>query len=91
MTTDLPAAVGETADDRLAVDMYHRLILPTLRSEDYGKYLALDLDTREYEIGTDDLGVTERLHARVPGARVWLFRVGSPTVDLIRTAGGDFR
>jgi hypothetical protein len=58
--------------------IYERDIRPHLKLEDDGKVLAIDIETGEYEIGRSELAVCDRLHARVPGAQVWLMRVGSP-------------
>ncbi len=42
-----------------------------------GKFVAIDIETGAYEVGDDELGASDRLLARVPGAQTWLVRIGS--------------
>lgn len=60
-------------------DTFARLIGPLLRPEDDGKFVALDIVSGDYELDRDDYTAVMRLHRRLPGAQVWLVRVGSPT------------
>ena len=61
---------------RLGRDVFDRQVRPSLRPEDDGKYVAVDVDTGDYEIDADDYTANIRLLARRPGARVWLARAG---------------
>lgn len=63
---------------RLGTEMFDRLVRSSLQPEDDGKFVAIDVVTREYEIDPDDYTAVTRLRARVPAADVWLVRVGSP-------------
>ncbi len=65
--------------------IYEREIRPTLSLEDNDKYVAIDIETGEYEIDTDDHRATERLIARNPDSQVWVVRVGHAAVDYFRT------
>jgi hypothetical protein len=56
-----------------------------------GKIIAIDLNTRDYEIDTDLIVACDRLKARHPNAVTWLERVGYDAVyavggTLVRTA-----
>jgi len=64
---------------RLGTETYGRLVRPKLVPADDGKFVALDIFTGDYEIDEDDYTAIERLHARKPGAEVWLERAGEPT------------
>ena len=64
---------------RLGTDIFHRQIEPTLRPENDGKFVAIDVDVGDYEIDEDDYTAVMRLRARNPGAEVWLARAGFPT------------
>jgi hypothetical protein len=65
--------------------IYEREIRPKLRPEDNDKYVAIDIETGEYEINPDDYTATESLIARNPDAQVWVVRVGHPAVDSFKT------
>ena len=60
--------------------IYERDVLPSLKSADHGKFVAIDIESREYEIDFDELGACDSLSARVPGAQIWLVRAGSRAV-----------
>lgn len=83
--TDTPEQFAER--HRLAQEMYDRVVRPRLTPADDYKYVALDIDTGEYEIDADDYAASERLHTRRPTGRGWLFRVGQPATYLIRRGG----
>ena len=60
--------------------IYERDIKPKLKPRDKGKFLAIDIETGDYEIGVDEMRVCHRLRARIPDAQIWLKRVGYPYV-----------
>ena len=64
---------------RLGDAIYDQQIRPTRRPEDRGKFVAVDVDTGEYEMDEDDYTAVMRLLARMPAADCWLIRVGYPT------------
>lgn len=77
MAPDVRTADPELAEEgRLADQTYARVVLPALRPEDEGKYVAFSIDTGEFEVDADDYEAVERLHARVPGVRAWLYLAG---------------
>jgi hypothetical protein len=43
-----------------------------------GKMLALDVDSGEYALADDSLTAFDRLKAKMPGATVYLMRIGFP-------------
>ena len=69
---------------RLGAEVFDRHVRPALRPEDDGKFVALDIETGEYEIDADDYAAVTRLRARRPSAEVWLERVGQPTAYQLR-------
>lgn len=71
---------------RLGAEAFDRRVRPTLRPEDDGKFVAVDVVSGEYEIDPDDYAAVTRLRARVPAADVWLARAGSPATCRIRCA-----
>ena len=66
--------------------VYEKCVEPYLKPEDKGKFVALDLDSGDYELDTDDLTAMDRLRDRHPGVIAWLVRVGSPYVDRFELA-----
>jgi hypothetical protein len=61
---------------RRGKDIYERRIRPVLRPEDDAQFVAIDVDSGNYEKDGDDFQATERLLARHPDAQIWLERVG---------------
>ena len=49
---------------------------PGLRED---KFVAVDIDTGEYEMDEDEYKAVMRLLERMPAADSWLIRVGYPT------------
>jgi hypothetical protein len=64
---------------RLGGDIFDRQVRPVLRPEDDGKFVAIDVETGNYEVDADDYAAVARLRARKPAADVWLVRAGYPT------------
>jgi len=60
--------------------IYERDIRPSVEATNKGKFVAIDIESGAYEINTDEMAASDRLLARVPGAQIWLKRVGSPYV-----------
>ena len=58
-------------------EIYDRDILPRLGPEDQGKIAAIDVETGDYEIASEELAAADRLLTRRPEARIWLRRIGS--------------
>jgi hypothetical protein len=57
--------------------LYDTKVRPHLAPEDDGKFVALDIDTGEYEIHTSEIIAGDRLRKRLPEAQIWMVRVGS--------------
>ncbi len=76
-TTEPHRTLDELA--RLGGEIFERQIRPTLRPEDDGKYVAIDVETGDFEIDEDDYAAVARLRSRRPGTNGWLMRAGYPT------------
>jgi hypothetical protein len=63
---------------QLGDSRYENDVLPRMEPGDEGKFVAIDIETGEYEIDPNDLMALDRLFARLPGAQPWLRRIGSP-------------
>ena len=66
--------IGRLGDEAIA-----RFVTPNVKPEDDGKFVAIDIDSGDYELDEDDLGAINRLRARCPSAEVWLGCVGQPS------------
>ena len=66
---------------RVGADLLHHEIAPTLPKADVGPFVAIDVHTGAFEVDDDDYAAVTRLHARVPGAEVWMARVGDVVAD----------
>jgi hypothetical protein len=71
--------------ERLGEEMIDRRIKPRLVPEDEGKFIAVDVDTGDFELHKDDYTAVMQLRTRRPDAEVWLGRAGYPTAYKIRT------
>ena len=60
--------------------IYATGVRPQLQVEDEGKFAAIDIESRLYEVDGDELKACDRLRERVPDAQIWLVRIGSPYV-----------
>ncbi len=68
----------------LGADIFDRRIRPSLSAEDDGKFVAIDVESGDYEIDADDYSVLARLRVRKPEADVWLMRAGFPAAYKMR-------
>jgi len=57
--------------------IYDQEVRPQLKPDDAGKFVAIDIETRTFEIDEDEMAAGDRLLARVPEAQIWMVRVGS--------------
>jgi len=57
--------------------IYENEIRDKLKPEDQGKFVAIDIESGEFEFDADELVACDRLRARLPDAQIWLVRVGS--------------
>jgi hypothetical protein len=69
---------------RLAEEIFERQIRSSLQPADDGKFVAIDVDTGDYEIDADDYAAIMRLKSRRASADTWLMRAGYPTAYQIR-------
>ncbi len=64
---------------RLGRDIFDRQVRPTVRPEDDGKFVAIDVESGDNEMDEDDYAAVMRLRARKPAADIWLMCAGYPT------------
>lgn len=71
-----------TLDDlrRLGEEILHRVVEPNARPEDDGLFVAINVDTGEYEIAQKLTEAIDRHLARDPASYLWTARIGRPAV-----------
>ncbi len=58
-------------------EIYNRDIRPLVETEaNKGKFVAIDIETGQWEMDADEIVAGDRLFARVPDAQTWMLRVG---------------
>jgi hypothetical protein len=73
---------------RRGEEIFERTIKTAVANRNPQDFVAIEIETGSYEVDADELAATDRLHARIPGAQVWIRRVGSP---FARRMGGGQR
>ena len=61
---------------RRGEELYEKRIRSIVEPDNKGKYLTIDIETGDYEMGDDQLTVAERSLAKHPGAALYIKRVG---------------
>jgi hypothetical protein len=61
---------------RRGQEIYDRVVRPDLRPDDDNKFVAIDIETNNYEMDFNDYTAVDRLLKRLPDAQIWLMRVG---------------
>jgi hypothetical protein len=56
--------------------IYEKEIAPNLTAKDIGKFLAIDIESGQYEIATQEITAGNKLRRRLPEAQIWMVRVG---------------
>lgn len=59
--------------------LFEREISSQLDASARGKFLALDIETGEFEIDADEKAALKRAQAKHPNAALYLVRIGHPT------------
>jgi hypothetical protein len=60
--------------------LYEQDVRPQVEVSNYGKVVALDIDSGAFEVADDTLTASQRLLTRNPNAQIWCVRVGYPAV-----------
>ncbi len=77
--TDMTAAKARLTPDEIAdrgEAIYRERLRAQVREGNVGKYLVIDIDSEDYEIGEEHLPTAKRLRARHPDASLYGMRIG---------------
>ncbi len=68
---------------RRGMELYEQKLRPQVEAGNEGKYLSIDIETEDYELGDDFTGVIDRMHARHPDPALFTMRIGHPATGRI--------
>lgn len=68
--------------------IYEKEVRPRLKADDEGKFAAIDIESGEFAVDSDELKAGNKLRKRIPEAQIWIVRVGYRAVHRI---GGRVR
>jgi len=68
---------------RRGKSLYNSQIRAQVEKSNYGKIVAIDIETGDFEIADDSMTASNLLRKRHPGAIAWFTRVGHRTVHRI--------
>jgi hypothetical protein len=62
-------------------EIYESQVRSQIEAENYGKIVAIDIETGAFEVADELLSASKHLLARLPDAQTWFVRIGHPAVD----------
>jgi hypothetical protein len=68
---------------RRGLEIYDREIRPKVEPSHRGEYVVIDLNSGDYEVGTDYHQISRAILARTPEAVLCVLRIGYPTAGRI--------
>jgi len=72
---------------RRGTELYERQIRSQVEAGNYGKIVALDIDSGDFEVAEEAIAACESLLARHPDAQIWCVRIGYPGIHHFGTRG----
>ena len=69
-------------------EIYEQDIRPQVEAGNFGKVVAIDIHTGDYEVAEEVLTSARRLRLRQPGAEIWFVRIGHRALHHIRFCAG---
>jgi len=68
--------------------MYESQVRQQVEEGNYGKIVAIDIETGDFEVDRSEIVACDRLETRCPDAQIWIVRIGS---RYVRRFGGRAR
>ncbi|MGB3293131.1 MAG: hypothetical protein WBB01_09100 [Phormidesmis sp.] len=63
--------------------LYEKQVRPQVEEGNYGKIVAIDIETGAFEVAANSLSASDLLRERYPDAQAWFVRIGHKTVHRI--------
>ena len=57
-------------------EIYQSQVRPQVEEGNYGKIVAIDIETGAFELAKDTMTASDRLLERCPDAQIWCVRIG---------------
>ena len=57
-------------------EIYETQVRPQVEEGNYGKIIAIDIETGAFELAKDTMTASDRLLERYPDAQIWCIRIG---------------
>jgi hypothetical protein len=57
-------------------EIYQSQVRPQVEEGNYGKIVAVDIETGAFELAKDTMTASDRLLERCPDAQIWCVRIG---------------
>lgn len=57
-------------------EIYEAQVRPQVKADHYGKIVAIDIETKAFELGENIVTAVERLYKRFPDAQPWVVKIG---------------
>jgi hypothetical protein len=61
-------------------EIYESQVRSQVEADNYGKIVAIDIETGAFEVADNTISATDRLYERYPDAQPWVLRVGHRSV-----------
>jgi len=71
---------------RRGTELYEQVVRPTVGPDDQGKFVAIDIESGEFEIDEDDYTAGRRLRDRMPESQTWIHCIGADSAYFIGSA-----
>jgi len=65
---------------RLGNEWYEQKLRARVENGNHGRFLAIDVDTGEFEVADDLMTASQRLRSRLPNSQTWFIRIGANAV-----------
>ena len=65
---------------RLGNELYESQVRPQVEEGNYGKVVAIDIETGAFEVADTPMIAVDRLYEREPDAQPWVIRIGHRAV-----------
>lgn len=70
-------------------EIYESQVRSQVEEGNYGKIVAIDIETGAFELAKDSLTASDQLLARYPDAQIWFVRIGHRAVHRVGFMGSN--
>ena len=70
-------------------EIYESQIRSQVEEGNYGRIVAIDIETGAFEVAKDSLTASDQLLAQLPDAQIWFVRIGHRAVHRVGLIGAN--